>query len=640
MSTSSAPARPAGAAGPALAAAVPPPPSPSTAAPATSPAAPPPVSRAALRGFFSHVWRLARPELRTLILATIALLVSTGLSLLYPQAIRIIMNAVSGSAPAGSRGGNLRLINQAALGLLAVFAVQGLFSSLRFYLFTVAGERVVARLRRDLYSSLLRQEIAFFDEQRTGELTQRLAADTTVLQSATTSNVSMLLRYGMTVIGGIAILFYTSWRLTLVMLSVVPVVVLGAVIYGRALRRLSVKVQDALARSTEVAAETLAGIRTVRAFAREQRESERYGEAVTTSFTLAKTRARASAVFQGVVGFAAYGAIAAVLWYGGVLVLRQQLLVGDLTAFILYTLTVAFSFGAVSDLWGDFMRAAGASERLFELLDREPRLIPGTQRPAQVTGAVALQGVHFTYPARPDMQVLRGLELTLRPGEVVAVVGYSGAGKSTIAQLLSRFYDPQEGAVLLDGADLRTLDPAWLREQVGVVSQEPILFATTIADNIRYGRTTATQQEIEDAARAANAHAFITAFPDGYATLVGERGVRLSGGQKQRVAIARAILKDPRILVLDEATSALDAESEALVQQALDRLMQGRTTLIIAHRLSTVLSADRVVVLDSGRAVESGTHAELLSRGGIYHKLVERQFAAAPAAPIPPTVQS
>ena len=595
----------------------------------SAPAAP---SRQALRGFFPHVWRLARPELRTLTLATVALLVSTALGLIYPQAIRVIMNAVSTTRTASSGGSNLRVINQAALGLLVVFAVQGLFSSLRFYLFSVAGERVVARLRRNLYASLLSQEIAFFDEQRTGELTQRLAADTTVLQSATTSNISMLLRYGMTVIGGIAILFYTSWRLTLVMLSVVPIVVLGAVVYGRALRRLSTKVQDALARSTEVATETLSGIRTVRAFAREATESARYGEAVGTSFELARTRARASSVFQGVVGFAAYGAIAAVLWYGGVLVLRDQLKVGDLTAFILYTLTVAFAFGAVSDLWGDFMRAAGASERLFELLDRQPTLIPGTQRPPEVRGSLALQGVHFTYPARPDMPVLRGLDLALRPDEVVAVVGYSGAGKSTIAALLSRFYDPQQGSVQLDGKDLRDLDPAWLREQVGVVSQEPILFATTIADNIRYGRTTATQEEVEAAARAANAHAFIMGFPEGYATLVGERGVRLSGGQKQRVAIARAILKDPRILVLDEATSALDAESESLVQQALDRLMQGRTTLIIAHRLSTVLSADRVVVLDSGRAVESGTHAELLAKGGIYHKLVERQFASAPTA--------
>jgi ATP-binding cassette subfamily B protein len=401
------------------------------------------------------------------------------------------------------------------------------------------------------------------------------------------------------------------------------------------LRALSRKVQDALAQSTEVAEETLSGIRTVRAFAREAQEVQRYQGAVQSSFGLARQRAQASAVFQGVVGFAAYGAIAAVLWYGGILVLRKEMQVGDLTAFILYTLTVAFAFGAVSDLWGDFMRAAGASERLFELLDREPKLHSGQQKLPSVRGEVALQNVYFTYPARPDMQVLKGLSLTLQAGEVVAVVGYSGAGKSTIAQLLSRFYDPQEGQVLLDGVDLRTLEQHWLREQVGVVSQEPILFATSIADNIRYGRTTATQAEVEAAAKAANAHSFIASFPDGYQTLVGERGVRLSGGQKQRVAIARAILKDPRLLVLDEATSALDAESEALVQQALDRLMHGRTTLIIAHRLSTVLTADRVVVLDAGKVAETGTHDELLAMGGIYRKLVERQFAQNPDALLP-----
>ena len=577
----------------------------------------------------SRFFALARPELPRLLWATVALLIATATSLAYPQGIRVIMNAVS--APGGDR----TMITQAALGLLVVFAVQGVFSSLRFYLFSVAGEQIVARLRRDLYAAILRQEIGFFDEQRTGELTQRLAADTTVLQQATTSNISMLLRYGMTVLGGIAILVYTSWRLTLLMLSVVPVVVLGAVIYGRMLRALSRKVQDALAQSTEVAEETLSGIRTVRAFAREAQEVQRYQGAVQSSFGLARQRARASAVFQGVVGFAAYGAIAAVLWYGGILVLRKEMQVGDLTAFILYTLTVAFAFGAVSDLWGDFMRAAGASERLFELLDREPKLHSGQQKLPSVRGEVALQNVYFTYPARPDMQVLKGLSLTLQAGEVVAVVGYSGAGKSTIAQLLSRFYDPQEGQVLLDGVDLRTLEQHWLREQVGVVSQEPILFATSIADNIRYGRTTATQAEVEAAAKAANAHSFIASFPDGYQTLVGERGVRLSGGQKQRVAIARAILKDPRLLVLDEATSALDAESEALVQQALDRLMHGRTTLIIAHRLSTVLTADRVVVLDAGKVAETGTHDELLAMGGIYRKLVERQFAQNPDALLP-----
>lgn len=574
-----------------------------------------------VRRFFD----LARPELGRLILATIALVISSAMGLVYPQAIKVIMNTLS---TGGGRESARILITKAALGLVVVFLFQGLFSALRAYLFIVSGERVVARLRRDLFQAVIRQEIGFFDEQRTGEITNRLAADTTVLQNAVSSNVSMLLRNGMTVIAGIAILLLTSWRLTLVMLSIVPIVVLGAVIYGRMLRALSRKVQDALARSTEVAEETLSGIRTVRAFARESLEVERYAKAVDASLALARRRARAGAVFQGAVGFAGFGSVAAVLWYGGTLVLDGQMGVGDLTAFMLYTLTVAFSFGAVSDLWGDFMKAAGASERVFELLDRKPRLLSGSLRLEQYAGAVALEGIHFSYPTRPDIKVLSGLSLKLRPGEVVAVVGPSGAGKSTIAALLTRFYDPQDGLVQLDGHDLRQLDTDWLREQVGVVSQEPILFATSIAENIRYGRLTANDAEVQAAARAANAHDFIRSFPDGYRTPVGERGVRLSGGQKQRVAIARALLKDPRILLLDEATSALDSESEALVQEALDRLMRGRTTLIIAHRLSTVIGADRVVVLADGRVAEEGRHADLIARDGIYRRLVERQFAA------------
>jgi len=328
--------------------------------------------------------------------------------------------------------------------------------------------------------------------------------------------------------------------------------------------------------------------------------------------------------------FAAYAAAAAVFWYGGRLVLRGQMTVGGLTTFLVYTLIVAFSLGALADLWADFMRSLGAAERIFELLDRTPEMAPsGGETLAHTRGEVALEEVRFAYPSRKDVQVIDGVSLRLSPDEVVAVVGPSGAGKSTLAALIARLYDPDSGRLRLDGRDLRDLDVGFLRRQIGTVAQEPILFSTSVAENIRYGRPGATDREIEAAARAANAHAFVERFPQGYQTLVGERGVQLSGGQKQRVAIARAVLKDPRILVLDEATSALDAESEHLVKEALERLMKGRTTLIIAHRLSTVKDADRVVVLDAGRIVQSGPHATLLREDGLYRRLVEKQFVAA-----------
>jgi ATP-binding cassette subfamily B protein len=426
------------------------------------------------------------------------------------------------------------------------------------------------------------------------------------------------------------LLFYTSPRLPLVMLAVVPPVAFGAVAYGRRVRKLSRDVQDALASGSEVAEEVLGGIRTVRAFDAERHEAARYASAVARSFDIAKKRALTAATFMGVASFAAYLAAVAVLWYGGRLVAGGGLTAGGLTSFLVYTLLVAFSLGGLSDLWADFNKASGAAERIFELLDRAPSIPPaGGATPAHVEGRVDLQAVAFSYPTRRDAQVLTGLDLAIRPGEVVALVGPSGAGKSTIAALLSRLYDPAAGAVLLDGRDLRELSPSFLRRQVGVVAQEPILFSSSIAENIRYGREGATDAEVEAAARAANAHDFVSRFPEGYATLVGERGVQLSGGQKQRVAIARAVLKDPRILVLDEATSALDAESEHLVKEALDRLMEGRTTLIIAHRLSTVKGADRVLVIDGGKIVQSGPHAALMAEEGMYKRLVERQFVAA-----------
>ncbi len=565
---------------------------------------------------------LARPELPRLVVATIALLISSSMVLAYPQVIRYMVDAVV-------EGESIEAVDLATLVLLGAFVVQSVFSMLRAWLFTVAGERIVADLRKNLFRAIISQDVAFFDERRTGELTNRLASDTTVLQNAVTVNVSMVLRHTMSTLGGVVLLVWMSPVLAGVSMAVVPVVAVGAALYGRLIRRLSVKVQDALAASTEVAEETIAGVRTVRAFAREASEVDRYGQRVEDSFALAAKRALAIGGFSGIAGFLGYGALAVVVWYGGRMVLDGRLTIGDLTAFIVYTMIVAVSLGSLAGLYGDFMRAVGASQRVFELMDLTAaiEMADGNTPPERIEGRVCFDHVRFAYPSRSDVTVLDDFDLTIEPGELVALVGPSGAGKSTVASLLLRLYDPQSGALVVDGHDIRTFDPRQWRERVGSVSQEPILFATTIADNIRYGRADATDEQVRAAARAANAEVFVDAFPEGFDTLVGERGVRLSGGQKQRVAIARAVLRDPRVLILDEATSALDAESEHLVKEALDRLMEGRTTLVIAHRLSTVIDADRVVVLDGGRVVQSGPHEQLMNEEGLYRRLVERQFS-------------
>jgi ABC transporter fused permease/ATP-binding protein len=569
---------------------------------------------------------LARPELKPLFWATVALLGTTALNLSYPQLVRLIVDGVTPGS------GDASVVNEYALILLGLFAMTAVFTAVRMYLFTVAGERIVARLRCDVYRTIMQQEIGFFDARRTGELTNRLSADTTVVQNTATVNVSMFLRFSVTTIGAIAILAWTSWKLTLVMLALVPIAVVGGLFYGRLVKRLSREVQDALASATEVAEETISGVRTVRAFAREEREVARYSAQVDASYALARKRARVNAIFGAVAAFSAYGAISGVLWYGGILLAEGAMTMGELTSFLLYTFTVAFSIAALGGVWQDFMRAVGASERIFELLERPPTMKSGGVIPTTVSGTVTFRQIEFAYPTRPDIPVLKGVDLSLSPGEVIALVGPSGGGKSTIAALLSRLYDPIGGQITFDGEDLESLELNWLRRQIGVVAQEPMLFATSIRENIRYGRPDATDTEVEAAAQAANARGFVQGLPEGFDTEVGERGVRLSGGQKQRIAIARALLEDPPILVLDEATSALDAESEHLVQEALGHLMKGRTTLVIAHRLSTVMSADRIAVIEAGRLVQEGTHAELLERGGLYAQLVERQLAQ--SAPI------
>ncbi len=566
---------------------------------------------------------LARPEWGALTVGTFLLLISTSAGLAYPQAIQVILDEaiVQGQPEA---------IDRAAWIMLGLFVVQGVASGFRYYVFTTAGERIVAALRTRLYRQIMAQETAFFDARRTGELLSRLSADAGVLQNAVSVNISMALRSLASAVGGVGLLFWISAQLTLLMMAVVPPVALAAGIFGQRIQRLARDSQDALAEAGRVAEETIAGVRMVRSFGQEAAEVGRYGAAIDEAYRVTRRQIATVATFSGAASVIGFGAVAAVLWYGGRLVVEGGMSAGQLTSFILYTLIVAFSIGALAGLWSDFMRAVGAAERVFDLVDREPTIpLAGGERLERIEGRVELRGVTFAYPSRPDMTVLRQVDLVLAPGEVVALVGPSGGGKSTIAALINRMYDPVQGALRLDGVALTTLDPTWLRRQVGVVAQDPILLSTTVAENIRYGRIDASDAEVKAAAEAANAHAFVDGFPEGYDTVVGERGVQLSGGQRQRVAIARAVLKDPKVLILDEATSALDAESEHLVQAALERLQQGRTTLVIAHRLSTVRDADRVVVLSDGQVQQIGTHEGLMTEiDGLYRRLVERQYFA------------
>ena len=596
---------------------------------------------------------LLREELPALSAGTVLLVAGAGLSLVYPQGIRAIVDgAIAGREPSQ--------VTRIALLLAALAVFQGAAIAGRALLFSLAGERGVRRVRERLYASLLSQEVGFFDASRTGELVSRLGTDCATLQSLLSAQISMTFRHVITALGGLVLLFITSPRLTVVMLLVVPPVALGAVAYGRKVRALARRYQDALADASHVAEESLSAIRTVRAFVAEEAERARYGRAVADSYDAARKRAYAGSTFMGAAAAGGYAAMAAVLGYGGRLVAKGDMTAGALTAFLVYTLLIAMSLAALAEVWAEAMRGLGAADRVFELMDRKPEMpltggvIPEESRESPLTadrqrpltlalspgggegskhGRITFEAVRFAYPTRPDAEVLSGLDLEIRSGEVVALVGASGAGKSTVASLVGRLYDPSAGRVLLDGRDLRELDPAWLRAQIGVVPQEPVLFSASIEENVRYGRPGASHEDVVAACRAAHADTFVRAFPDGYATKVGERGQQLSGGQRQRIAIARAVLKDPRILLLDEATSALDSESEALVQDALEKLMIGRTAIVIAHRLSTVARADRVIVLEGGRVVEAGPHAALMDRGGPYRRLVEKQLLkASPSA--------
>jgi len=570
-----------------------------------------------------RLWPRVRPYRWGLALAMLTLVLSGAIGLAFPQIVRYLLDAAF-------LRHDRALLDRIALLLVGLFVVQAVLNYAQTYLLSATGERVVAGLRRELFDRLLEMPPGFFAERRTGELTSRLTVDVGLLQGVLSHQIAEFSRQVLALIGGVVLLTLMQPRLTLTALGVVPVVVGSAFYFGRRLRRITTGVQDRVAEATAVAEEAFGQIRTVQSFVQEPMERRRYGERVLASVRAALARARVRGVFFGVLTFTTFGGIVFVLWQGGLLVLEGQLTPGALVSFLLYTVTIAAAIGALASFFSSYQEAVGAAQRVFELLEMPipiadpPRPLP---LPKPVRGEVRFERVSFRY--KPDPQepwALRHVDLTVAPGEVVALVGPSGAGKTTLVSLIPRFWDPTEGRILLDGLDVRSLRLADLRGAIGLVPQEPTLFSGTVAENIAYARPGVSRAEIEAAARAAHAHEFVERLPQGYDTLVGERGIKLSGGQRQRVAIARALLKDPAVLVLDEATSSLDTESERLIEDAMERLLAGRTTLIIAHRLSTVRRADRLIVLDRGRIVEEGSHAELLARGGLYARLYQRQF--------------
>ena len=564
-----------------------------------------------------------RPYLGRALGAAVALFAAAGLTLAVGQGLRQIIDD-------GFRGGPGAL-NQAAIIMAAIVASLGIATSARYYLVTWLGERVAADIRRAVFDHLTRLDPRFYETARTGDLMSRLTADVALLQSLIGSAVSMGLRNALTGIGAFAMLLLTSAKLAGLMAVVVPLVVLPMIIFGRRERRLSRAAQERVADLAATAEEAINGMRTVQAFTHEAAERARYGAESERSVQAALRRVLTRTMLILSVILFGFGAITFALWVGGHDVMAGRMSGGDLTAFVFYAVLLASAGATVSELWGEIQRAAAAADRLAEILAVRPSIaVPANAVPLPVAeGRVAFRDVSFRYPSRPETAALDGFSLEVAPGETVALVGPSGAGKTTVLSLLLRFYDPQGGAILLDGVDIAQAAPEAVRGRIGLVPQDPVIFSATVADNIRYGRPDATEAEVRAAAEAASAAGFIAALPDGLETHLGARGVTLSGGQRQRVAIARAILRDAPVLLLDEATSALDAESEHAVQAALARLSKGRTTLVVAHRLATVRAADRIVVMEAGRIVATGTHEALLAEGGLYARLAALQFTDA-----------
>lgn len=566
---------------------------------------------------------LARHPLR-LALAGISLVVSALAMLVIPMAVRRVIDLGFGSHDG-------LFIDRYFAMLIVIGFVLAVASAARFYYVNWLGERVVANLRSDVFRHVADLGPAFFERTHSGELMSRLTADTTQIKAMAGSSLSQALRSLIMLVGALVMMFVTSVHLSMLVLLAIPLTVLPLIAFGRLVRRLSRRAQDTLAEASAYAGENLAASRTMQAFGYERTAAQNYRSAVEVSFDAAKERMRARAALTALAMFLVVASITGVLWFGAAAVVDGSLSVGRLSQFVLYAVFAGASFAQVSEIWGEISQSAGAAERLAELLAIEPEIkSPKNPVPMPVPprGDIELKDVRFSYPGRPKLPTLQDISFHVKPGETIALVGPSGAGKSTIFNLLLRFFDPQTGSVRVDGLDVREVSLDALRARMALVPQDVALFAGTVADNIRYGSPDADLDAVRRAATAAQADDFIRALPNGYDTRLGERGVTLSGGQRQRIAIARAILKDAPILLLDEATSALDAESEALVQRALERLMVGRTTLVIAHRLATVQKAKRILVMDKGRIVEQGTHAELVAKGGLYARLAEMQFAA------------
>jgi ATP-binding cassette, subfamily B, bacterial len=570
----------------------------------------------ALRGLAPFI----KPYRVIAVSALVALAATASISLILPLAVRRVVDGFNQGA---------QLLDAYFAAALMIAGLLALGTGARYYLVTRLGERVVADIRRAVFDRVLGLSPSFFEKILTGEIISRITTDTTLILSVIGSSVSIALRNALILIGGLAMLMLTSAKLTGLVLLLVPAVVVPIIVLGRRLRSLSRENQDLIALSSANASEALMAAQTVQAFTHEAPTRGRFADVTEQSYLSAKTRIGTRAVMTVIVIFLVFAGVVGVLWIGARDVRAGAMSVGQLVQFVIYAVMVAGSVGALSEIWGELQRAAGATERLVELLSAEdPVLDPAHPLPLPMPakGAIAFNQVTFHYPSRPNVSALDQVTLNIAPGETVALVGPSGAGKTTVIQLIQRFWDPESGSVSIDGHDLRTLARADFRRAISLVPQDPVIFAVSARENIRFGRPEATDAEVENAARAAHAHDFLTALPEGYETYVGERGVMLSGGQKQRIAIARAILRDAPILLLDEATSALDAESERAVQAAVERLAENRTTLIVAHRLATVKKADRIVVFDQGRIVAQGTHDELVAENGLYARLARLQF--------------